>query len=363
MKKSGNDTPHARADHFSSKYALNYNVILSRLVFTVVSAFVFCLLVPGKGFTDEVRLKNGDRITGRVLNKENGTVAVKTEYAGTIAIKWNEIAHITTEQPVAVYLKDKTLKKVSEIYAGRPEENGGKAAVPEAEILYVNPPPYLTGAGVLWSGRLDAGYWANDGNSPAKRLSLDALVGARTKDERYTLTGGYLFVEDNGVETESKSSGSAKIDHFFNPKWYGTGQLKLKKDRAQGIDLRTIVGGGPGHQFWESRNLNLSVESGIDYVMVDNASGPDEEYPAFRWGLDFDKFIIEKRLQAFHNHQLNISMKNTQAILFSSKTGLRMPFMENVIATIETDYDWDSQPTDDKKRGDTTYKFSLGYSW
>jgi len=324
----------------------------------------FCTLLPGDALADEVHLKNGDHITGELISKENGTVSVRTTYAGIILIKWNEVAHIATDQPVEVYLKNETLAEVSEINAGPAKEDGEKAAaIPASEVQYLNPPPYITGKGILWSGRLDAGYWANDGNYNKKRFNFDGQLGARSKKKRYTLSGGYLFVEDEGVETESKSKGAAKIDHFFNTKWYGTAQIKLKKDRFKDINLRTIVGGGPGHQFWESRNLNLSVESGFDYVMVDYVEDPNQKYPAFRFALDFDKFLIENRLQAFHNHQFNSNLEDVEDLLFSSQSGFRIPVMTNLTTTIEIDYDWDNQPADHKNRGDTTYKFSVGYSW
>ncbi len=332
-------------------------------LFVLSVTLISCLLLSGQGLADELHLKNGDRITGQVLKKENGTVSVKTTYAGTIIIKWQDVAHISTAQPVEVYLKNETLVEVSEIDAGPPAGQGGEVAIRTSDIQYINPPPYITGKGILWSGRLNAGYWGKDGNSPQKHFSFDGQLGARTKKQRYTVAGTYLLVEDDGLKTELRSTGSGKIDHFFNSKWYGTAQVQVEKDRFKDINLRTIAGGGLGYQFWESKNLNLAVESGLDYVMVDYLEAVDEEYPAFRWALNFDKFIIKERLQAFHKHQLHIGLEDTEDLLFSSQTGLRILFMTNLNATVEIDYDWDNQPSDDKKRGDTTYMCTVGYSW
>lgn len=38
-------------------------------------------------------------------------------------------------------------------------------------------------------------------------------------------------------------------------------------------------------------------------------------------------------------------------------------FVPVASAGAEIDYDYDNQPADDTKRGDTTYKLSVGYSW
>jgi putative salt-induced outer membrane protein YdiY len=361
------------ANHEETAFPLQDPVKIELLFMQTVSPYshavlicffiFFFLVLPGQGMADEVHLKNGDRITGRVLKKENGTVSLETAYAGTLTIQWQDVARITTESPIEVYLHNETLTVTSVIAAGPVAEEGVEDVIQASEIKYINPPPYISGKGILWSGRLNAGYVANEGNSPKERLNFDGQLGARTKNKRYTLSASYLFATEAGVKTEAKSRGTGKIDHFFTTKWYGTAHVLLEKNRFQDINLRTITGAGLGYQFWESKNLNLFVESGLDYVVEDYIVSPDKEYPAFRWALSFDKFLIADRLQSFHNHQLNVSLENSKDLLFSSQTGLRMLLTSNFNTTAEIDYDYDNQPADDTKKSDTTYKLSVGYSW
>lgn len=328
----------------------------------VVLALCLSGVCPAQVLADEVRLKNGDRITGQVLKKENGRVTVQTSYAGVIAIQWGEVARITTENAVTVLLKDETLVETSEIVDG-PAPGPAAGAVQAATIHYINPPPYITGHGLAWSGRLQAAFWAQDGNTRQKRSYFEGQLGARTRSERSTLAASHLLVEDDGRTTEERTTGLAKLDHFFTPKWYGTAQVKGEKDRFKDINLRLITGAGLGYQFWESKNLNLAVESGIDYLTMDAIEAEDEEYPSWRWALNFDTFLMEERLQAFHTHQLNVGLEDADDLLFSSQTGLRLILMANVNATAQVNYDWDNQPAEDTRRGDTTYIFSVGYSW
>ncbi len=331
-------------------------------VVALLAALFLSFLLACPAMADEVFLKNGDRITGQVLKKENGTVSLKTAYAGTLIIKWKDVAKISTDSPVEVYMRNETLTVTSVIVA-EPQADEAQDVIRASDVKYINPPPHISGKGILWRGRLNAGYVATDGNTPSEQLNFDGELVARTKKQRYTVGASYLFATDAGVETESRSRGLAKVDHFFNTKWYGNAQVALEKDRFKDLDLRTIAGAGLGYQFWESKNLNLAVESGFDYVVEDYIVSPDEEYPAYRWALKFDKFLVADRLQAFHNHQLNISLENSEDLLFSSQTGLRMLFFGNMNASAEVDYDYDNQPAEDAMRADTTYKFSVGYFW
>ena len=69
---------------------------------------LFCLLLPVSGWSDEVFLKNGDRLTGTVKTTKEGKLMVKTSYAGDIGIALKDIQRVVTEKPVSVTLDDET---------------------------------------------------------------------------------------------------------------------------------------------------------------------------------------------------------------------------------------------------------------
>ena len=45
-------------------------------------------LMAGNSLADEIRLKNGDKLTGQVVRMEEEKLVLKTTYAGEIAIAW-----------------------------------------------------------------------------------------------------------------------------------------------------------------------------------------------------------------------------------------------------------------------------------
>jgi len=51
-------------------------------------------------------MKNGDRLKGTVVSMTLGKLVFKTSYAGEITIKWDQVAKLTTEKPLEIYLRN-----------------------------------------------------------------------------------------------------------------------------------------------------------------------------------------------------------------------------------------------------------------
>ncbi|MCB2183269.1 MAG: DUF481 domain-containing protein [Desulfobulbaceae bacterium] len=332
--------------------------------FVIFSALSLCLgsISSQNALSDEILLKNGDRITGKIGNKDDGTVTLKTDYAGTLKIKWQKIEKIVSDAPLEIVTDKNTFSKAS-LFVSDKEYTPSAEAVALSDVKYINPPTYMTGSGVSWKGRVNLGVSITSGNTETEKSRLDGELIARTQKRRYTLASTLNYATDNDVETESNIEGLFKLDHFITDKWYATGNLNLLKDKYKDLNLRTKLGAGAGYQFWESRLLNLSAEAGIDYIKEDFISSEDEEYPAARWALNYDQYLFDERVQIFHNHIVNVGLEDTKDILISAQTGLRIPIVSNLNANFQIDIDWDNSPGTDKKNTDSTYLLGLGYTF
>ena len=76
----------------------------SRLhVISVLSALFLLLtaaLLPAQqAYADELIMKDGSRLIGEVVKRENGTLEFKTSYAGVINISWDEVAELHADEP------------------------------------------------------------------------------------------------------------------------------------------------------------------------------------------------------------------------------------------------------------------------
>ena len=87
------------------------------------------------GWTDQVTLKNGDRITGIAVKKDDKNLTFKSEFLGTVTIPWIQVESLKTDFPVNVVLKNgKTEVSTLQPTEGRIELKEAHQTVAPADI-------------------------------------------------------------------------------------------------------------------------------------------------------------------------------------------------------------------------------------
>lgn len=343
----------------------------------------FCFLTVHSGASaDQIRMKNGDVLTGKIIKKETDRVIFKTSYAGDIPIQWAEIVNVVSDQPVQIVLLDGTSVKgqlvetdsgsakvaFAQVKNEPQQESMPVEEMPEANFdlesaKYINPTPDLTGEGMRWSGNINAGGSLTNGNSETKQIRFEAETIARALNQRYTVGGNFNRAEDHGADTLFNSRAYAKYDHFFSRKWYGYANVGLENDRFRDLRLRSTVGAGSGYQLFEQPDLNLSLEGGLNYVNEDYYLEEDDGYPGLRWALRYDQLFFGGKTKFFHEHEVLVGLKEINQTLLFSKTGFRFPLLFDFNASAQFNFNWDSTPAEGREREDSTLLFTLGYGW
>ena len=347
------------------------------------AAVAFCVLsIQHAAQADEIRMKNGDVITGKIIKKESDRIIFRTTYAGDIPIQWSEVVNLVSEQPLHVVLSDGTSLhgvmvkadagsarmesvKVQDEVENRelPVQELPEASFDLTSTKYLNPTPDLTGEGIRWSGNINAGATLTNGNSETKQLRFDAETIARALRQRYTVGGQFNRAEDRGRNTLFNSRANAKYDYFFSRKWYAYSNATLENDRFRDLRLRSTVGAGSGYQIFETPNLNLSFEGGLNYIKEDYYEAEDDDYPGVRWATKYDQLFFNGKTRFFHEHEVLIGLKQVNQTLVFTKTGFRFPLLFDFNATAQFNFNWDSTPAEGSEREDSTLLFTLGYGW
>lgn len=317
---------------------------------------------------DQIKLKNGDMLTGQIVKKEATTVLFKTDYAGVINVLWAEVENITSDEPVHIVLSDGSNLR-GELVEADPgdaelllENSNQQKDFGLLKTRYINPSPELTGEGYTWTGNINAGATLTSGNSDTKGLRLDAETVFRAMKNRFTVGGAFNRLNDHGRTTQFNSRGNGKYDRFLSPQWYVYANTSFENDRFRDLRLRSTAGGGSGYQIFETPNLNLSIEGGMVYIKEDFYQATDDSYPGVRWAIKYDQTLFGNT-KFFHEHEMLVDIQKTDHWLLSSKTGLRFPPIYNFNATAQLNFNWDSIPAPGRKKEDSMLLFTLGYGW
>jgi len=336
----------------------------SRLLFPMLPFLMLGIFATGVGpvKADEVQLKNGDRISGTIVRMENKVMTIKTSYAGGLSIKWEAIAAITTDSSVQIGLSDDTSARGA-VFPAEEGKLGLKAEKVEEpwtfdidDVEVINPPPDYR-----WTLRLNAGVDIEKGNTDSEEYHLDTQFYVRTERSRYSIWAELDKEYKSNILSEDSTFSVLKYDHFLTKKWYGWLATLIETDEFKDLNLRTVVGAGPGYQFFESPLRNLGVETGPVYVNEDFDEGEDQGYGALSWRLEYDQYFWGNRVQFFHWQYGLWSLSDSEDVAIYTRTGLRIPLVKGLSATLQYNWDLDNVVPSGEETTDERFLFTLGW--
>ncbi|MDY6838448.1 MAG: DUF481 domain-containing protein [Thermodesulfobacteriota bacterium] len=311
---------------------------------------------------DEVRLANGSRLIGEIVNMEQEVLHFKATFAGEIKIAWAEVVRLHSDQDHTYVLMSQ------EVFTGQATcpSNGNIQIVDErigklpelslGDVTVINPSPAMS-----YKGSMTAGGSMNTGNTDSKAGNASAKFQARSKRHRFSLGAKHNYAEDDDELTARKTTGSLKYDFFLTQKLYIYAHSLFERDDMQDINLRSTMGPGLGYQFLDSERASLFAEAGVSYFNEDYDEGEDQQYTSGRWSVGFDYELLPERVKFFHFHEGYYSLEESGSYYLRSEQGFRFLLIGNLFANIEVDYDYNNKPLAEKEKSDTTYIFGLAY--
>lgn len=316
---------------------------------------------------DQIVLTNGDRLTGKVVSKDEKTLKYRTEYAGEIKVLWKDIISITTDEPVVVMSADGELEKA------RLEPAGAGAArlvsedksrdVPLAELAHINPPPHVSGEGVTYNGRVSILASASRGNTDDSRLYAEAELRARAKTYSYGFDFRGEQKEESGNTTAQNYFLGGRYNRPIGDDYFAYTRGSLDNDEFKDVRLRGTAGAGLGWNIFDTEKTRLSVLGGLELVAVDRKDGTSESFPAFGWGVDYQQWIWADRLQLFFDQRGYSSLKDSDDTSFRTRAGVRIPLGSNLTANAQVNYDYEGDPGPGRDKTDTQLLMGLGYNF
>jgi len=258
-----------------------------RFAICVVLFMVVALASAARLRADTVVLKNGDRLTGTAVKLEGGKLTFKTAYADPIAIAWDQVASLSTSQPLVLPTPKGKLAVtgIERSHAGLlVTAISGSSTLDPAHVTVLRTAAdqqayeasLRPGWGHAWTGAANVSLALAKGNSNTATFGAGLTAARTTRTDKTALYFNTLYSENaNATPSTSANStgGGLRYDHNVNPRLFVFGSGDFLNNALQDLDLRSIVGGGLGWHASKTPKQSFDVMGGLVWT--------HENYAAF----------------------------------------------------------------------------------
>ena len=303
------------------------------IIYVFIAGLSLLMLSPRSLYADlkdknaEIYLKNGDRISGKIIADESDKVVVNSESLGELSVKREVISRIVTEE-------------------------GKKAAELAMEIPK------------LWKKDIALGYSLSAGNTKKSSANMDMSVTKKTERDEVTLKGTAFYSSSDSKMDAQKWYTMARYGfNIWNKKTFSFYKLETDHDRFADISYRVIPSLGLGYWFSDTPDWKAMTEVGVG-VMHTNYNGAAK---TANEAVLVPRAFFDRRLfggsRLTEDITLYPSLKSTGDYRLHSETVLSNPINEQLSLKFSLVKDYNSEPPAGKKKSDSQILSSLNYSF
>ena len=337
-----------------------------RLSFALAAA---CAATAGAARADQVFLKNGDHITGKIVSAADKKLVVKPDFApdSPITLSQDDVATFETSGPITLKLKDGTVINQA-VRKADPGEvaiaPGGALAAQDvtlAQVDLINPPP------VAWHGAVGVnGLYANSATS-SLLLGVSADGTRRTARDELTAHASYNYGEQSTNDLTTVNANNwgvgAKYSLSLTPKVYAYLGAEATGDSVNFLNLRFTPGGGVGYRWFDKDDFHFKTDAGLAWLYEDYSTrSKTTDQIAASLAYHLDKSWDTKRIVVFNDVQLLPSLEGNK-FLAVADAGLRTNLTKSMYSEIRADVTYDSDPAPGAKQTTTQIKIGLGLTY
>jgi putative salt-induced outer membrane protein len=232
-------------------------------------------------WADQVTLKNGDRVTGKIVKKDGAALTFKSDAFGDVTIPWEKVAQVVSEEPLTVVLpggktvlgKVGTTENKLEVTTQAATESVAMAevsAIRNADAQKVYERLQHPGLLNLWTGYADLGVSLARGNADTTTITTAMNATRATRIGKASVYFNQIYstgkaVDGSSVKTAEATRGGWAYNRNLNPRLFVNLFNDYEYDLFQSLDLRFVIGGGLGYSLIKSEQTQLDVLGGVDY--------------------------------------------------------------------------------------------------
>ncbi|MFI5357567.1 MAG: DUF481 domain-containing protein [Opitutales bacterium] len=206
----------------------------------------------------ELQLTNGDRITGEVVQRQDGMIYFRSPILGEITVAETDAIVIDTpETPV----ESLTGLPPSPAAAGSTQANptvaspgktaGTKKMVPELAVVS------------KWRGKLEFGFTDQTALTSVTNLSFRVEADRKNGPNNYTVTSRYLYGKTNQIVSADRQDASFRWRRDISSTLFVQSQTSYTRDLMSQINIDLEQNESIGYQILKSPAQKVSVGTGL----------------------------------------------------------------------------------------------------
>jgi putative salt-induced outer membrane protein YdiY len=225
-------------------------------------------------------MNNGDRLSGSIIKSDDTTLVLKTDYAGEVKLDWSAIREIESTQPLHVTLKNgQSLSGAVSGTDGRlrvATPSGTSAEADKSEVTSLSPEAAYQESlhpGLLqeWNGGVTTSFALTRGNSQTKNLALAFTAVRETLHDKFGMYANSVYATNDAPgavpsTTANAIQAGARYDHDIGKRIFAFVTADFQTDALQGLNLRSVPGGGLGLHVIKNADTTLDLLAGLNYT-------------------------------------------------------------------------------------------------
>jgi hypothetical protein len=233
-----------------------------------------CLLwLPVAGISQEVivHLKNGDRLTGRIVSQETNRLVLSVQSLGEISVPIQSISKREVLPAPASAPETKTV-------AAKPPQQQSPKPAPKAAPK----PPEKKSAPKYWKANVKVGsdflFSQRDRELYYSRIKVTydhPLSEDPKRSFRATADYNVDYGKTDGVTSTDRMGGTLKADMDVNERLFFYSLGGGGYDAGRKIDLQYEAGPGAGYHVFTRPKIRLNTEGGVNYAAQDRVGNQD----------------------------------------------------------------------------------------
>lgn len=310
----------------------------------------------------QIRLVNGDQLTGTILRLDQEQLVFDSELAGRLTIPRGHIQSLTSETPLLIRLTNGaehngpiSAERTPAALLSSHEERRFDLAM----IRAINPEPVPA---KVWAGDLTFGASLKGGNSDKIGFSAGINASRRDLPHRFVLGLVGKYAETEGQVTTRNAYANLRYDYFLTPRFYPYLSAELLYDTFKNLELRSAIGPGTGYQFWDTPRSALAVETGVAFFHEKHQSGPDQSWASGRLAGHF-RYAFSNNLSISEQLLIYPSLARLGQFTLRNEAAVKTPLSYGWALRLASIIEHDSHPDLGVKRTDFDLTMGLQYSY